>query len=72
MQKQILHSSFFKLSNNTDRNRTTPFALTGNRIEFRVVGSEANCDSAMKLDTIRYVIDKLEQIVDDSLWPLPK
>ena len=32
---------------NTDRNRTSPFAFTGNRFEFRAVGSEANCGSAM-------------------------
>ncbi len=32
---------------NTDRNRTSPFAFTGNRFEFRAVGSEANCASGM-------------------------
>ena len=32
---------------NTDRNRTSPFAFTGNRFEFRAVGSIANCASAM-------------------------
>ena len=32
---------------NTDRNRTSPFAFTGNRFEFRAVGSEANCASAL-------------------------
>jgi glutamine synthetase len=32
---------------NTDRNRTSPFAFTGNRFEFRAVGSEANCAAAM-------------------------
>ena len=35
------------LIDNTDRNRTSPIAFTGNRIEFRAVGSEANCASAM-------------------------
>ena len=35
------------LIDNTDRNRTSPFAFTGNRFEFRAVGSEANCASAM-------------------------
>ena len=35
------------LIDNTDRNRTSPFAFTGNRFEFRTVGSEANCASAM-------------------------
>jgi len=32
---------------NTDRNRTSPFAFTGNRFEFRAVGSEANCACAL-------------------------
>ncbi|MDE7410945.1 MAG: glutamine synthetase III, partial [Paramuribaculum sp.] len=32
---------------NTDRNRTSPFAFTGNRFEFRAVGASANCASAM-------------------------
>ena len=35
------------LLDNTDRNRTSPFAFTGNRFEFRAVGSEANSASAM-------------------------
>ncbi|MDO5587452.1 MAG: glutamine synthetase III [Bacteroidales bacterium] len=35
------------LLDNTDRNRTSPFAFTGNRFEFRAVGSSANCASAM-------------------------
>ncbi len=35
------------LVDNTDRNRTSPFAFTGNRFEFRAVGSSANCSSAM-------------------------
>lgn len=35
------------LIDNTDRNRTSPFAFTSNRFEFRAVGSEANCASAM-------------------------
>ena len=35
------------LIDNTDRNRTSPFAFTGNRFELRAVGSEANCASAM-------------------------
>ena len=34
------------LRDNTDRNRTSPFAFTGNRFEFRAVGSSANCASA--------------------------
>lgn len=35
------------LIDNTDRNRTSPFAFTGNRFEFRGVGSSANCAQAM-------------------------
>ncbi|MDD4778123.1 MAG: glutamine synthetase III [Fermentimonas sp.] len=35
------------LIDNTDRNRTSPFAFTGNRFEYRAVGSSANCSSAM-------------------------
>lgn len=35
------------LLDNTDRNRTSPFAFTGNRFEFRAVGSSANCSSPM-------------------------
>jgi glutamine synthetase len=35
------------LIDNTDRNRTSPFAFTGNRFEFRAVGASANCSTAM-------------------------
>lgn len=35
------------LLDNTDRNRTSPFAFTGNRFEFRAVGASANCGAAM-------------------------
>lgn len=35
------------LLDNTDRNRTSPFAFTGNRFEFRAVGSSANCSGPM-------------------------
>ncbi|MFT6844569.1 MAG: glutamine synthetase [Flavobacteriales bacterium] len=41
------------LLDNTDRNRTSPFAFTGNKFEFRAVGSTANCAQAMlALNTI--------------------
>ena len=41
------------LRDNTDRNRTSPFAFTGNKFEFRAVGSSANCAAAMTaLNTI--------------------
>lgn len=35
------------MQDNTDRNRTSPFAFTGNRFEFRAVGSSANCSPAL-------------------------
>ena len=48
------------LLDNTDRNRTSPFAFTGNKFEFRAVGSSANCSSAMVvLNTI--VADQLKK-----------
>lgn len=56
------------LIDNTDRNRTSPFAFTGNRFEFRAVGSEANCASAMialnsavaeQLGDFKIAVDKL-------------
>jgi glutamine synthetase len=37
------------LLDNTDRNRTSPFAFTGNKFEFRAVGSTANCANAMTI-----------------------
>ena len=49
---------------NTDRNRTSPFAFTGNRFEFRAVGSEANCACAMiVLNTA--VAEQLRQFSSD-------
>ena len=46
--KLDLHRSIPELLlDNTDRNRTSPFAFTGNKFEFRAVGSSANCGSAM-------------------------
>lgn len=52
--KLDLHRSIPELLlDNTDRNRTSPFAFTGNKFEFRAVGSSANCASAMTtLNTI--------------------
>ena len=48
------------LLDNTDRNRTSPFAFTGNRFEFRAVGSSANCAEAiMTLNTV--VANQLSQ-----------
>jgi glutamine synthetase len=52
--KLDLHRSIPELLlDNTDRNRTSPFAFTGNKFEFRAVGSNANCANAMiSLNTI--------------------
>lgn len=52
------------LLDNTDRNRTSPFAFTGNKFEFRAVGSSANCASPMiALNTI--MADQLMQFKKD-------
>ncbi len=52
------------LLDNTDRNRTSPFAFTGNKFEFRAVGSSANCAHPMlALNTI--VADQLKQFKTD-------
>ncbi len=53
------------LLDNTDRNRTSPFAFTGNKFEFRAVGSTANCANPMTvLNTIvaRQLIDFKEEV----------
>ena len=54
---------------NTDRNRTSPFAFTGNRFEFRAVGSEANCASAMiALNTaVAEALANFKMRVDDRI-----
>jgi glutamine synthetase len=54
MLKLDLHKSIPEvLLDNTDRNRTSPFAFTGNKFEFRAVGSSANCANPMTvLNTI--------------------
>lgn len=52
------------LLDNTDRNRTSPFAFTGNRFEFRAVGSSANCGAAM-LALNAAVADQLMQFKHD-------
>ena len=50
-EKKRLHLGFGQIPelmlDNTDRNRTSPFAFTGNRFEFRALGSSANCGSTM-------------------------
>jgi len=54
------------LVDNTDRNRTSPFAFTGNRFEFRAVGSSANCASAITaLNTsVAYQLCEFKKEVD--------
>lgn len=48
---------------NTDRNRTSPFAFTGNRFEYRAVGSSSNCASAM-IALNAAVADQLDHFAD--------
>jgi glutamine synthetase len=54
MLKMDIHNKIPDLlMDNTDRNRTSPFAFTGNKFEFRAVGSSANCSNSMTvLNTI--------------------
>ena len=54
------------LMDNTDRNRTSPFAFTGNRFEFRAVGASANCAQSMTaLNTaVAYELDRFRESVD--------
>ena len=63
--KLDLHRSIPELLlDNTDRNRTSPFAFTGNKFEFRAVGSSANCANAMiALNTI--MAETLKQFKKD-------
>ncbi len=57
---------------NTDRNRTSPFAFTGNRFEFRAVGSSANCASALialnaaVADQLEAFHDKVQKRISDG------
>lgn len=58
---------------NTDRNRTSPFAFTGNRFEFRAVGSSANCASPMTFlnlavaDRLKTFKTEVLQLIDEGL-----
>ncbi len=67
--KQIMELNIPKIPNflfkdNTDRNRTSPFAFTGNKFEFRAVGASANNASAMSvLNAI--VAEKLNEFYDE-------
>jgi len=57
------------LMDNTDRNRTSPFAFTGNRFEFRAVGSSDNCAEAMiTLNTaVAYELREFKKAVDAKI-----
>ena len=57
------------LVDNTDRNRTSPFAFTGNRFEFRAVGSSANCSGPITvLNTIlAYQLEQFKKAVDRKI-----
>ncbi|MBN1597975.1 MAG: glutamine synthetase III [Bacteroidales bacterium] len=57
------------LLDNTDRNRTSPFAFTGNRFEFRAVGSSANCASPMTVlnTAIAQQLIQFKKDVDDLI-----
>ncbi len=54
------------LLDNTDRNRTSPFAFTGNRFEFRAVGSSANCSASMIVlnASVAHQLTKFKKEVD--------
>ncbi len=60
------------LLDNTDRNRTSPFAFTGNKFEFRAVGSSANCATAMTVlntivaDQLRDFYTEVDAAIEDG------
>ncbi|MBS4066887.1 MAG: glutamine synthetase III [Chitinophagaceae bacterium] len=65
--KLDLHKSIPELLlDNTDRNRTSPFAFTGNKFEFRAVGSSANCANAMTVlnSIMAETLNQFKQEVD--------
>src|SRR5438552_639413 len=71
MLKIDIHKSIPELlMDNTDRNRTSPFAFTGNKFEFRAVGSSANCANAMTAlntilaDTLRKFKSDVDVLID--------
>ncbi|MCF8223154.1 MAG: glutamine synthetase III [Bacteroidales bacterium] len=61
------------LLDNTDRNRTSPFAFTGNRFEFRAVGSSSSCAPAMIVlnavvaDTLRTFKKDVDSLIDKNI-----
>ncbi len=57
------------LRDNTDRNRTSPFAFTGNRFEFRAVGASDNCAEAMIIlnTAMAYELTRFKEAVDEKI-----
>lgn len=61
------------LLDNTDRNRTSPFAFTGNRFEFRAVGSSANCAAAITFinaivaDQLKEFKNEVDTLIDKEV-----
>ena len=55
------------LLDNTDRNRTSPFAFTGNRFEFRAVGSSANCGGALTVinTAVAHQLTRFKKEIDE-------
>jgi glutamine synthetase len=71
--KLDLHRSIPELFlDNTDRNRTSPFAFTGNKFEFRAVGSTANCSNPMTVlntimaQTLRQFKKDVDALIEDG------
>ncbi|HEX6194094.1 MAG TPA: glutamine synthetase III [Chitinophagaceae bacterium] len=71
MLKIDIHKSIPELlMDNTDRNRTSPFAFTGNKFEFRAVGSSANCANPMTIlntimaDTLRQFKKEVDSLIE--------
>ncbi|MBI5371770.1 MAG: glutamine synthetase III [Sphingobacteriales bacterium] len=71
MLKIDIHKSIPELlMDNTDRNRTSPFAFTGNKFEFRAVGSTANCANPMTVlntimaDTLRQFKKEVDALIE--------
>ncbi|HTJ12408.1 MAG TPA: glutamine synthetase III [Dinghuibacter sp.] len=71
MLKLDIHKTIPELLlDNTDRNRTSPFAFTGNKFEFRAVGSSANCANAMitlntiMADTLQHFKKEVDALIE--------
>lgn len=71
MLKIDIHKSIPELlMDNTDRNRTSPFAFTGNKFEFRAVGSSANCANPMTVlntivaETLKQFKESVDALID--------